>query len=51
MNNELSDHEMIFVQEKKKQTNKLGDHEQISFKFFKNYSIDDVKYKIYNIII
>ena len=50
MNNELSDHEMIFVQEKKKK-NKLGDHKQISFKFFKNYSIDDVKYKIYNIII
>ena len=41
----------LFLYKKKKKKSKLGDHKQISFKFFKNYSIDDVKYKIYNIII
>ena len=42
---------MIFCTRKNKKKKKVGDHKQISFKVFKKYSIDDVKYKIYNITI
>ena len=42
---------MIFCTRKNKKKKKVGHHKQISFKFFKKYSIDDVKYEIYNITI
>ena len=42
---------MISCTRKNEKKKKVGDHKQISFKFFKKYSIDDVKYEIYNITI
>ena len=38
----LSDHQMIFCTKKIKKE-KLGDHKQISFRYFKTYSVDEYK--------